>query len=184
MSLFTKSGSRQFTKSSTLIMKTTKKKPSVIVHTFPDIQPINSVEEGIRQGHYTDHYFDITDETVPLKRVAGAKVLYVVCFNSTIEEAELAELLRAEGRQPCRNAPQYLLGLMKKVTEDKMPKEFHNKDLIAAEPDNEASVFCREVGVPCFLCVYRGAARRRLNLIRAGRKLYGHFACIAEDLVS
>src|SRR3989344_9019247 len=103
---------------------------SVMVCTFKNVSPINTAEEGIRQGHYNDHYSFITDETVPLKSITGARNLHLVCFNRTVKETEYIALLRAEGKQPCRNGPNYLLGLMAQVPEDKMPEEFLSKDIV------------------------------------------------------
>ena len=164
-------------------MQTAEKKSPFITHSFPSISPINTAEEGIAQGHYTDHYRFIKDKTVPLQPVQGAKSLHLVCFDRTIGETEYVELLRAEGKQPCRNAPQYLLGLMAQVTEDKMPEELRNKDLVAAEPDNKSSVFTGRFGYRCFLYVLRGGVFRRLDLTAVGRRGFDRWAFLAEDLV-
>ena len=165
-------------------MQTTATKSSVTIHSFPNINPINTAEEGIAQGHHTGHYGFITDKTVPLQPVQGAKNLYLVCFNRTIGETECAELLRAEGKRPCQNAPQYLLGLMASVPEDKMPEELRNKDIVAAELDNKASVFSDRFGGRCFLYVFRdGGGYRRLNLASVGGRWSGSWAFLAEDLV-
>ena len=162
-------------------MKTTQS--SAIVCLFPNVQPINTVETGITQGYYTDHYDFITNKTVPLQLVKGAKNLYLVCFDGTISETESAELLRAVGKQPCRNAPQYLLGLMAEVPENKMPAELRNKDLVAAEPGDKSSAFTDEGGDRCFLGIYRGVAYRKLSLTKGGGRWVGPWAFLAEDLV-
>ena len=164
-------------------MQTTATKSSVTIHSFPNINPINTAEEGIAQGNYTDHYGFITDKTVPLQPVQGAKNLYLVCFNRTIGETECAELLRAEGKRPCQNAPQYLLGLMASVPEDKMPEELRNKHLVAAESDNKSSVFAGRSGDRCFLCVDRRDGGRGLRLTGVGGGWSGHWAFLADDLV-
>ena len=164
-------------------MQTAQKKSSVITCTFPSISPINTVEEGIAQGHYTGHYGFITDKTVPLQPVQGAKNLYLVCFNRTIGETEYVELLFAEGKQPCRQAPAYLLGLMAAVPEDKMPEELRNKDFVAAESDNKSSVFAGGHGHRCFLFVNQRGAYRRLDLIGVGGLWGDSWAFLAEDLV-
>ena len=155
----------------------------VIINSFPNINPVNTAEEGIRDGHYNKHYSFITNETVPIQPVKGPKNLHLVCFDRTIGETEYVELLRAEGKRPCRNAPAYLLGLMKEVPEDKMPEELRNKDLVAAEPDNKASAFTGRYGYRCFLCVGRDEASRELDLVSVGRRWYGYWAFLAEDLV-
>ena len=154
----------------------------VIINSFPNIQPVNTAETGIAQGHYTDHYRFITNETVPVEPAKGPKNLHLVCFDRTIGEMEYVELLRAEGKQPCRNGPAYLLGLMVAVPEDQMPVELRNKDLVAAEPDNKASVFTDGVGFRCFLYVNRDGARRELDLFGVGREWSGRWAFLAEDL--
>ena len=165
-------------------MKTMKTmtKSSVIVCSFPNISPINTAEAGITQGHYDDHYSFITNETVPLQPVQGAKDLHLVCFDWTIGETGYVELLRADGKQPCRNSPQYLLGLMAQVPEERMPEELRNKDLVAAEPDNEASAFTDERGYRCFLCVGdRRGGYRLLNLVSVDRGWLDYWAFLAED---
>ncbi len=163
-------------------MQTATKSPFTI-HSFPNINPVSTAEEGIRVGHYDNHYSFITNETVPLQKVAGAKNLHLVCFDRTIGETEYVELLRAEGKQPCRNAPQYLLGLMAAVPEDKMPTELRNKDLVAAEPDNASSAFTGESGNRCFLYVDRHDGFRELFLIYVVREWSDGWAFLAEDLV-
>lgn len=163
-------------------MHTAEKKSPFTTHSFPNINPINTAEEGIAQGHYTGHYGFITDKTVPLQPVQGAKNLYLVCFNRTIGETECAELLRAEGKRPCQNAPQYLLGLMASVPEDKMPAELRNKDIVAAESDNKSSVFAGGHVHRCFLFVNRRGAYRRLDLIGVGGLWGDSWAFLAEDL--
>jgi hypothetical protein len=161
----------------------TAMKSSAIVCPFPNVQPINTAEEGIAQGQYTDYHRFITDKTVPLQPVQVAKNLHLVCFNRTIGETEFVELLRAEGKQPCRNGPQYLLGLMAQVPEDKMPEELRYKVFVAAEPDNKSSVFTDGLGYRCFLCVDRYNGYRKLDLIDVGKEWNGRFAFVAEDLV-
>ena len=163
-------------------MQTAEKSPFT-THPFPNINPVSTVKEGIRVGHYDDHYSFITNETVPLQPVQGAKNLHLVCFDRTIGETEYVELLRTEGKRPCQNAPQYLLGLMAAVPEDKMPKELRNKYLVAAEPDNRSSAFTVECGCRCFLYVRRDVGYRGLRLSFVGRVWYGYCAFLAEDLV-
>ncbi|MBI2096136.1 MAG: hypothetical protein HYT43_00670 [Candidatus Taylorbacteria bacterium] len=164
-------------------MKTATKKSSAIVCSFPNVQPINTAEEGIRVGHYDGHYSFITNETVPLQPVQGAKNLHLVCFDRMIGEMEYVELLRAESKQPCRNAPQYLLGLMAAVPEDKMPKELRNKDLVAAEPGNASSAFTDKACRRCFLYVDRRDGLHRLDLIVVDGEWDDLWAFLAEDLV-
>ena len=89
------------------------------------------------------------------------------------------ELLRAEGKQPCRNAPAYLAGLMAQVPEDQMPEELRNKDLVAAEP----AVFAGGSGRRCFLYVSRRDGCRGLSLTIVDGKWDARWAFLAEDLV-
>lgn len=155
----------------------------IVVCSFTNIHPINTVEEGIRQGHYNDYYRHITDQTVPLRPAAGAKTLHLVCFNRIVGETEFVELLRAEGKRPCQDAPNYKLGLMAQVPEEQMPEVLRNKDIVAAEPDNSSSVFTDEVGSRCFLYVLRYVADRGLSLTDVGRRWHDGWAFLAEDLV-
>ena len=163
-------------------MQTAEKKSSFITHTFPNINPINTAEEAIKQGHYNDYYRFISNETVKIEPAEGPKNLHLVCFNRTIGETEYVELLRAEGKRPCRNAPAYLGGLMKEVPEDKMPEELRNKDLVAAEPDTTSSVFAGRSGRRCFLCVSRGGGARMLDRAGVDGEWVGGWAFPAEDL--
>ena len=158
-------------------------KLSALICTFPNINPVNTVETGIALGHYVDHYAFITNETVPVEPARDAKNLHLVCFDSTDDETEYVELLRAEGKQPCRNAPAYLLGLMATVPEDKMPEELRDKDLVAAEPDNRSSTFIDKNRDRCFLYVLRWGATRELDLIDVELKVEDGWALLAEDLV-
>lgn len=160
----------------------TATKSSAIICSFPNVRPINAAEEGIRLGHYTDYYRFITNKTVRLQPVEGEKKLHVVCFNRTVGETEYIELLHAERKQPCKNGPNYLLGLMEKVPEERMPVELGNKDIVAALPDKTSSVFSDEVGSRCFLCADRFGANRKLNLTSIGRKWDDVWAFLAEDL--
>lgn len=161
----------------------TAKKSSAIVCTFPNISPVSTVETGLAQGHFNDHYSFITNGTVPVEPAKGPKNLHLVCFDRTIDETECVELLRAEGKQPCRNGPAYLLGLMAAVPEGKMPEELRNKNLVAAEPDNNASAFTDSLGYRCFLYVFRLVAYRELRLIDVDRRWFDSWAFLAEDLV-
>lgn len=161
--------------------KITKTESGIITSTFPNILPVNTVEEGIREGHYNDHYRFINNKTVALKPAQGAKNLHLVCFNRTIGETEYVELLKKEGKQPCQNAPQYLLGLMRQVPEDKMPQELYNKHLVAAE---SSSVFADAGGSRCFLYVFRIGSDRELCLMIVDWDWGDDCAFLAEDLVS
>ena len=146
---------------------------------FENIKPINTVEEGIRQGHYSDYYKFITDETVKLKPETGEKTIYTVGFNRTIGETEYIDLLRRESKKPC--TPNYMLGLMAQVREEKMPPKLRNKYIVAAEPN---SVFTDRRGFHCFLCVDRFDVYRRLSLSFVGRGWDDGYVFLAEDLVS
>lgn len=164
-------------------MQTAEKKSPFTTHTFPSINPVCTAEEGIRVGHYDDHYSFITNETVPIQPVQGAKNLHLVCFNRTISGTEYVELLRAEGKRPCQNAPQYLLGLMAAVPENQMPVELRDKDLVAAEPGNKSSAFTNKNGNRCFLCVIRNGGCRGLGLTSVGGEWSGGWAFLVEDVV-
>jgi len=162
--------------------KTAEKSPFTI--PFPNISPINTAEEATKQGHYDDYYRFISNETVKIEPAKVPKNLHLVCFDRAIGETEYVELLRTEGKRPCQNAPQYLLGLMAAVPEDKMPKELRNKYLVAAEPDNRSSAFTVECGCRCFLFVYRYGGDRKLCLAYVvSRRWNDRWAFLAEDLV-
>jgi hypothetical protein len=153
-----------------------------VICSFPGISPISTVSEGIRLGRYIDHYRFITDKTVPLQSVTRAKNLHIVCFNRTIGEPEYVELLRAEDLRPCQDAPQYLLGLMAAVSQERMPGELRIKNLVAAEPDNESSFFADGFGGRCFLGVDWCVGGYSLCLVRVGKWDFFQ-ALLAEYLV-
>jgi len=67
-------------------------KSSVIVCTFPNISPINTVEEGIKRGHNTNYYRFINNKTVRIAPAEGPKNLYIVCFDRIIGETEYSVL--------------------------------------------------------------------------------------------
>lgn len=167
-------------------MHTAEKKSGALVFTFPDINPINNIEKGIEHGHYTCHYCIITDKAVPLQSAQGAKNLHLVCFSRAIMKMEYIELLRAEGKQPCRNSPNYLLGLMARVSEGGMPEGLCSKSLVAVEPDNESSFFPTgfKRSRNCFLCVVRRGVVRELSLFYVGSEWDWDesLAFLAEDL--
>lgn len=154
------------------------------IFSFPNISPICNIKEGLRLGQYARYYKHITRKTVPLTPVTGAKNLHIVCFNRTICDEEYIALLRAEGKQPCQNAPQYLLGLMSVVQEDRMPSELQNIDLVAAEQCNDPSVFEDHFDLRCFLGVVRQHTHRELTMVRVNGAWRASWAFLAEDLAT
>lgn len=188
----------------------------VIICSFQNIRPINSVEEGIQQGHY--HHFNrfITDKTVPLQRVEGEKTIHIVSFNPDIDarprggpagagskteprsflrspqdERELENynraaarrmeydnLLRRQGKYLCQDGPNYLLGLMAQVPEEKMLRVLYSKSIVAL-----SSIFTDERGLRCFLYVgegrYLGLAPLDWNWSGWPERVLGAF--LAED---
>ncbi|OHA26757.1 MAG: hypothetical protein A3C06_01265 [Candidatus Taylorbacteria bacterium RIFCSPHIGHO2_02_FULL_46_13] len=152
--------------------------------SFPNIRPINSIEEGLRLGNCRRSYPFITDESVPLPQVKGEKALHLVYFRRTVRADEYGELLQAEGKQPCRNAPNYLLGFISQVPEDKMPKELRNKTIVAAGLDTSSRVY-NEHGIQHFLCVARFGDQHRTLQFTDTHILWrsGSWIFLAEDLV-
>ena len=162
----------------------TAEKSAIIICPFPNVRPINNLREGIRLGHYSDCLG--VDADAELQPAQGEKNLYVVCFSRTIGKAEYPELLRRIRKQSCGDAPIYLLGLMSGWTEDRMPEELRDKDIIAAEP-KESSVFIDPSGKNYFLFVHRYHTQhilpeRILNHRVVDEEWYSLQAFLAEDL--
>lgn len=157
-------------------------KTTTTVCSFPNISPICNIKDGLRRGQYASLYNHITGKTVPLTKLTVEKKLHIVLFNRTIGDEEYIVLLRAEGKQPCQNAPQYLLGLMSVVPEDKMPPELQNIDFVAAEQCNASSVFEDHFDLRCFLGVVRYHPHRKLTMVRVNGVWRSSWAFLAEDL--
>ncbi|MDD4900865.1 MAG: hypothetical protein PHS62_01980 [Patescibacteria group bacterium] len=135
----------------------------LVVREFFDIPPVNTIETIETGGYHTYHPQNI-GQIVALETAQGAKNLYLVCFGRPIREAESTGLLQELSMQHCRQAPNYLLGLMAQVREGDMPEELRCKSLVAAEPDNVRAIFKDPSGSSSFLCVYRDGQGRALCL--------------------
>lgn len=153
----------------------------IIICPFPGIMPINTIEDGIAAGQYNSHNEFITNTTVQLQPAQGPKNVYLVCFDRELEPTEWTDLLRAEGKQPCINGPNYLLGLMAQVSQDQMPEEFRSKDIVAAE-NARSSIFADEDGDPCFLYVSHDSTSRKLDFTVIGPGWYIFWAFLAQDI--
>lgn len=151
-----------------------------VMFPYFDVDPINDVEQGIREGNLTSHYDFITNETVKLVPAQGRKRVYVVPFNETVGQNDYAARLAEYGLKPCQNAPNYLLGLLKQVPEHEMPQELANKHIVAAEPKTPSSVFQGRDGDQCFLYACRLGANRGLDLRDVSREWDGYWAFLAE----
>ncbi len=123
---------------------------------FPSwtVSPVNDLEEGINTGHYTGYCPNLAKKPIILQQVEGEKQVYLVLFNEMIGENEYTARLAEYGFKPCKNGPNYLLSLMKQVTESEMPEELWGKHIVAAE-NNLSSVFLDRRKVRSFLYVDR-----------------------------
>jgi hypothetical protein len=160
---------------------------NIIICPFPIVIPVNTIEEGIRLGHFTSYDPFITKATVVLRSVAGEKTIYAVCFNRTIGNRDYLELLRQIKKSFCRYAPNFLLGLMEQVPEDLMPSELRGKHIVAAEPDLPSSCFANESGESSYVYANRRDSVRELLLIgtdegKAEGEWPENIAFLAEDL--
>src|SRR3989338_1701538 len=102
-----------------------------IIHSSFLIHPINDVREGIKRGRYTDVYYFINPQTVPLPYAKGEKRVHVGCFDTELKEDEYSLRLGKIGLKPCEYAPNYLLGLMAQVSEEEMPQELRGRYILA-----------------------------------------------------
>jgi len=167
----------------------TVEKSGIITCSFFGIRPINFFEEGVelggyaKFGGYVGYFRYLTNETAPMGLVEGEKNLYLVGFNRSVGETEYISLLKAEGKRPCKNAINYTLGLMAQVPENKMPEKLHNKDIVAAEPNNGSTIFIKNNG-NYFLYVPRVNESRIIIITGTSGWWPDYIAFVAEDLVS
>ncbi|MDO8668023.1 MAG: hypothetical protein Q7K35_02900 [bacterium] len=155
---------------------------STIVHSFPDIKPINFVEEAIKLNGYASHYSFISNETVPLQPAHGEKRLHFVCFDRTIKLKQSEGILRAERMRLCKDAPNFLLGFAAQVPETRLPAEFRGKHLVAIVAERSRTFPSKNGDNRCFLYIDRSEACRRLGLVVVDDLLYDIWALVAEDL--
>ncbi len=155
-----------------------------IISSFYNISPINTVEEGISRGRFQDQDPFIDNQTVPLWPAAGEKTVHVVCFNKETGNCEYPELLWQIRMRPCRDAPNYFLGLMAQWPEDQMAStQLSNTHIVAAEPDGLAASFYNSEGDNCYLYANRRGLVRGLFLMdKEGAKWPENFGFLAEDL--
>lgn len=129
------------------------------------VSPICDIEVGKKEGNYTWMYDWLTTEHIPLAKVSVKKEVYLVPLTETVEGTESIQKYLKERRfKLCEHAPQYLLGLMKEVTQNELP----NPSWIVAAEDTAASVFQDDDGDRCFLLVRRSEGGRKLHLVSLG----------------
>ncbi len=134
---------------------------SVVVH------PINNLKEGIEQGRYNGGVYDWIKEDysrVPLVETKGAKRVYFVPVTENVTMGEEEAYVEKFGLTLCKNAPNYLLGVMAQLKESDLPGSLFRKDIVATE-NTDASVFRDKSGVRCFLGTYRHDGGRGLDLV-------------------
>jgi hypothetical protein len=138
-----------------------------LVFVFSNISPVQSVTTALQYGCFRGfgRAFDrsITDVTVPLQPVSGKKKISLVCFGQRLGPVEYIERLRVMGKQPCKYAANYLLGLMLTFKEREFPPEMNGLDIAGIEPDPRSLFSYRQTGPLCFLYVCRtgGPLRKR-----------------------
>lgn len=115
-------------------------------HSFM-VTPINCVEEGILCGQYDDYSKEITNETVPLKKMEAQKRIYLASYNKRLNARTLPEHLTEDGLKPCVGGINYLLGLMKQLPENEIPKELQDLCFVAQETLLELPINNREKSV-------------------------------------
>ena len=97
------------------------------------VAPINDIEEGLKEGHYSGNPPFINKETVRLRPVEGRKEIYIVPLRKRVRQDEYAAYLATKGLRPCVDGPNYLVGLMAQVPETAMPEVLRNRYVVAAE---------------------------------------------------
>ena len=78
------------------------------------VTPINTFSEGRIAGHYSDPQVSSFD-SIPLVKGLKPKKIYLVPVDRVVPVGGEAEYLKTFGLAPCKNAPNYLLGLMADV---------------------------------------------------------------------
>ena len=146
------------------------------------VSPLHDTDEALRKGHYDGNPPFITNETVSLKLVGHGerKQVYVVPLQRRLGQDEYAAYLTTKGFVPCVKAPNYLAGLMAKVSEIHMPPELRDKCLVAAEPNKPTSVFQDKERQKCFLCVHRYGLYRIPGLVGISGDWNTQYALLAE----
>lgn len=129
------------------------------------ITPCNNLSEAIKKGGYDGGVYDhITEQTVPLTPAEGAKRVYFLPVKRNVDIGQEEAYVNEFGLTLCKNAPNYLLGAMVQLSEDKLPDSLKGKDLVAAD----SSVFRDKNGDRCFLYAFRSAGWRSLGLVDLG----------------
>lgn len=133
------------------------------------VEPINNLKEGIDKGHYTSVYDWISNDhsRIPLTETTGGKRIYFVPVTENVNTGEEEAYVNKFGLTLCKKAPNYLLGAMSALPENKLPENLKGKDIVAAE-NEAASVFQARRGRRCFLHAHRSGDRRLLALVSAG----------------
>lgn len=126
------------------------------------VEPINTIEEGIHKGFYTGYNQNIVPR-IKLPKINIPKSICIIAFLESILVTDLEFRLRSLGLKPCKNAPNYLLGLMAQVPETSMSPTLFNLDIVAVEFQTY-SIFSY-YDLPSFLCISRGIAHRSPGLL-------------------
>lgn len=129
------------------------------------VSPVNSLDDALRDGNFDGCSFSVSAERVKFRATNGRKKVCVVPLTKKLEPDKIPERLASVGLKPCADAPNFLGGLMATVPEADMPLELRDKKIVAAEPDNQSSVFLNEHGQRCFLCVHRHGLYRIPGLV-------------------
>lgn len=146
--------------------------PIIISPSFL-IQPISDLTHAIAMAGYDKVDPFIIESTIPLAPVHDAKNVAVACFDTFLTLENIRELLAAQLLCLCSNGPLYLLGLMAQTPEAVLPNILVDRSIVAAEPDNPASIFGDGRGNQCFLYVGRRGGRRGLFLVDKDKKAWG-----------
>ena|SRR3989344_3550548 len=128
------------------------------------VSPINNIKIGMKKGKYTAISNYISKKTVPLAKAQGKKQVYLIPFNGiTIDTSEYYDYLKKLCFKFCKNAPNYLLGLMAETSEDELVKEIKQNQTIVAAEDRRKSIFTNDEGDKSFLAVFESGNYRKLE---------------------
>ncbi len=104
------------------------------------VNPINNFAKAIKKGNYRIVF--VKEENTlydkSFKEVARKKLVYFVPVTTYLDDNVYArDYLAQFGLVPCQKGPNYLLGAMTLLSEDKMPDELKDKILVAMGADKE-----------------------------------------------
>jgi hypothetical protein len=135
--------------------------PSIVVP-----KPICSWKKGVAFGDYT-HVVE-TVYNLTLGRARGSKKLYFVPGLAPVDAGKEEAYVNTFGLTLCKNAPEYLLGLLATTPEKKLLKLIGDSDILAFGP-----TFLGSSGDECILRIIRQKGKREMSAILKHGSFHG-----------